>query len=234
MSIGACINSLENSTPASQISILYQNESTFYTRYLKKGQSTEAENCSTEQVSSLLRGTSGGGGRSSATAGARESGGDRGGSNQDGLEDGLSSDGGGDDLTGGGVGRDSVRGGLGAGHNGAGREDSVVAGGQDATEARCNIWGCAGVGLGCECDESLESVSSRRGVDRTDHSFLTVSASGLTTVEPDGLGVVDGDGEGCGGRRHGGWDKAREETASERMAGISKAGLSDSVVLWIC
>ena len=71
-------------------------------------------------------------------------------------------------------------------------------------------------------------------VDHTSHAILAVTAVGLGAVEPDRVGVVDGDGEGCGGRRHGGWDKAREESASERMAGISKARLSDSVVLWIC
>jgi hypothetical protein len=58
-----------------------------------------------------------------------------------------------------------------------------------------------------------------------------VVAGRLATVEPNWLGVLDSDGEGSGSRRLGGWDKAGEETASERMARIGKARLSDSVVL---
>jgi len=53
----------------------------------------------------------------------------------------------------------------------------------------------------------------------------------LTAVEPYRLCVVDDDREAGSGRRVFGWDKTGEETAFERMAGVCKTRLGDSVIL---
>ena len=57
----------------------------------------------------------------------------------------------------------------------------------------------------------------------------------LAAVDPDGLCVGNGDGEGClGGARGGGRDEAGEETASRKgVAGVREGGLDYAVVLGI-
>jgi hypothetical protein len=56
--------------------------------------------------------------------------------------------------------------------------------------------------------------------------------NGLSAVEPNGGSVVNCDGEGCGGWRRRGGNKAGEKsTRGERMARVGKARLSDGVVL---
>jgi len=55
------------------------------------------------------------------------------------------------------------------------------------------------------------------------------TGAGLRTVEPDWLGILDGDCEGSAEGLWGRGNKAGEETASEGMAGIGEGRLSDSV-----
>jgi hypothetical protein len=49
-----------------------------------------------------------------------------------------------------------------------------------------------------------------------------VVTSGLTTVEPYWLRVVNDYGEAGSGRRVFGWDETGEETAFERVAGVGE------------
>ena len=165
----------------------------FYTS-LQEGQCTKADSCDTEQVSGPLSSATGRcGGGSGAAAAAAGGGGGRscGGCDQDGLEDGRGSDSGDNGFPVLGVGGDGVVSGSSGGEGGAGDHDLVVQDAADWSNGRVG----ARLGLGCERDKLLESVSSSRRVDSANHASLAMVAFCLTAVKPDWRRVIHCDGE---------------------------------------
>lgn len=68
------------------------------------------------------------------------------------------------------------------------------------------------------------------GIDDTAHTVLAVLAGG--TVVPDGVGIVDGDGEDSGGHARGDLDRAGEEGGGrERAARSIEGGAGDAMGL---
>lgn len=179
----------------------------------------------------LSGGTGGGGAGAGAGAASVGGSGDLGGLEQDGLEDGGSRDGSSGGVSVGGPGGDGVVSGNGSDQAGAGRCYGVV--GEDTTDGTTLRAGAGLVGGLGESNELVEGVASPWGVDGANHAALAVVASSLTTVEPDGVAVLNSDGEGGGGRRVGGGDEAGEETVGQRLAGLGKARLDDAVVLGV-